>query len=59
MKRQPDWKWKFGVSMCVPTAVGSEMERGSYAMGKKNSMSIKIILYYITEETSLQFWASL
>lgn len=27
--------------MCVPTAVGSEMERGSYAMVKKDSMSIK------------------
>lgn len=33
--------WCILICMCVPTAVGSEMERGSYAMVKKDSMSIK------------------
>lgn len=49
MKRQPDWKWRwvFAVSMCISTAVDSEMERGSYAVVKKGALtSSHFTLYY-------------
>lgn len=57
MKRQPDWKWRgiFAVSICIPTAVGSEMERVSYAMVKKDAMSIKSFYTTLQKKTVCSF----